>query len=608
MNLSAILPPQRNKNGQINLPEVLVNCILAACQHDEFKRLVGWKGLAVCPMGMQAWTMKFRTRSGVYGLLAEKNSTSDSDQQAALGLYYFPSPDETLLESMSLAANLAAVQDDYTQMLRQFSSRIQWATPFRIASLTFTLDAEEDALSLQMCANDCKLCIAQDGVANTDGQWIIAPGEAEEEIPAHAIATDFLLVLAATVSNSLGTPPCQFARSEVTSKGLGYDAQGNTFSTSREILTLTDVIGWGKKETVERLASSVLSTSTVSGNALNRKNLPEPIRSALFWETHDLATIADKGEHEYAFDTRPSLIVLSGFLGAGKTTFLNQILEYHAARDELVAIIQNEIGKTGVDGKLLEGDDSIIELDEGCVCCTLAGNLSKGIEQLKSQFSPKVIVLETTGLANPFNILGELGTLRPLVRLDSITTLVDAENAPTLLSESDIARNQIKAADTIIINKCDLISEYEQQVLTERLCTLNSRALMVKTKHGAINPGTLYDFDPLTQLAAGLLPSPLTSPQHTHAMEGFISRRFVFNEKLLRDELLNTLQSLPKEIFRLKGIIKLADDDQPNVVQYVSGRYEVSHLGSEFVDESFLVAIGRDMDLSILEKLERRYA
>lgn len=608
MNLSAILPPQRNKNGQLNLPEVLVNCILAACQHDEFKRLVGWKGLAVCPMGMQAWTMKFRTRSGVYGLLAEQNSESDSDQQAALGLYYFPSPDEQLLESMSLAANHAVVQDDYTQMLRQFSSRIQWAAPFRIASLTFTLGAEEDALSLQMCADDCKLCIAQDGIATNDGQWIIAPGEAEEEIPAHAIATDFLLVLAAAVSNSLGTPPCQFARNEVASKGLGYDTQGNTFSTSREILTLTDVLGWGKKETVERLASPVLSTSTVSGNASNRKTLPEPVRSALFWETHDLAAIADKGEHEYAFDTRPSLIVLSGFLGAGKTTFLNQILEYHAARDELVAIIQNEIGKTGVDGKLLEGDDSIIELDEGCVCCTLAGNLSKGIEQLKSQFSPKVIVLETTGLANPFNILGELGTLRPHVRLDSITTLVDAENAPALLSESDIARNQIKAADTIIINKCDLISEHEQQALTERLCTLNNRALMVKTKHGAINPGTLYDFDPLTQLAAGLLPSPLTSPQHTHAMEGFTSRRFIFSKTLLRDELLNTLQLLPKEIFRLKGIVKIAEDDQPNVVQYVSGRYEISHLGSEFVDESFLVAIGRDMDLSILEKLERGHA
>lgn len=604
MNLSSILPPQRNKDRQINLPEVLVNCILAACQHDEFKRLVGWKGLAVCPRGMQAWTMKFRTRPGVYGLLAEQNLENDSDQQAALGLYYFPSSDEPLLESMSLAANHAVLQDDYTDTLRQFSSRTQWAAPFRIASFTFALGADEDALSLQMCADDCKLCIAQDGVATTNGQWIIAPGEAEEEIPAHAIATDFLLVLAAAVSNSLGMPPCLCSRSEVASKGLGYDAQGNKFSISREILTLTDFLGWGQKETVDRFASPILSKSTVSGSAANKENLPEPIRSALFWETHDLAAIADKGEHKYAFDTRPSLIVLSGFLGAGKTTFLNQILEYHAARDELVAIIQNEIGKTGVDGKLLEGDDSIIELDEGCVCCTLAGNLSKGIEQLKSQFNPKVIVLETTGLANPFNILGELGTLRPLVRLDSITALVDAENAPALLSESDIARNQVKAADTIIINKCDLISENDLQVLAEHLNTLNSRALVVKTKYGAINPGTLYDFDPLTQLAAGLLPCPLSSPQHTHAMEGFTSRRFVIRKSLTRDDLLDMLQSLPKEIFRLKGIVKIAEDDQPNVVQYVSGRYELSHLGKEFVEESFLVAIGRDMDLSLLEKLE----
>ncbi|MFO7596393.1 MAG: GTP-binding protein, partial [Desulfocurvibacter africanus] len=573
------------------MPRMLVNCLLAACQHDKFKRLVGWKGMAVCPRGKQAWTMKLRARPGVFGLCSEQESADAAGQRAILGLYYFPAPDEPLLDSMSLSANHAAVQETYMDSLRRYSADEQWAVPFRMGSLSVALGQDESSFALQLRADDRKLCIARDGVATMDGRWVIAPGEAEEDIPAHAIAMDFMLVLAAAVSNSLEVPPCWFNRTETPAKVLAYDATGSRFSISREVTTVTDSLGWGGRETAERLAFPIFPEHTTSGSERDRESLPDPLGNALFWETHDLDAIARKGEHHYAFDTRPSLIVLSGFLGAGKTTFLNQLLEYHAARDELVAIIQNEIGKTGVDGRLLEGDDSIVELDEGCVCCTLAGNLSRGIEQLKSRFNPKVIVLETTGLANPFNLLGEIEKLRPLARLESITTLVDAKNAPALLAESDIARNQVKAADILILNKCDLVSEEEQEALTRDLHALNSRALLVKTAHGVINPGTLYDSDPLAQNVSGLPPSPLTPFHHTHAMEGFTSRHFSFRSPLSREDLLGILQSLPKGVFRLKGIVTLTESNEPEVVQYVSGRYELSRLGSAFDDASFLVAI-----------------
>jgi len=587
---------------------MLVNCLLAACQHDEFKRLVGWKGMAVCPRGKQAWTMKVRSRPGVFGLCTAESDADEHGQHATVDLFYFPDPDEPLLETMSLAANHAAAHPDYTDTLRQFSTDDFWAMPFYIGMLSVSLGADEDAFSMRLQSVSQKLCIAQDGVAISEGQWLIKPGEAEEDIPAHAIAADFVLVLAAAVSNSLGEAPCLFSRDETPAAAMGYDAEGNHFSIDRDIFTVTDAFGWGERDTLESLAFSNLSQCTCSGSPDDRKALPDAIRNALFWETNDLAAIAQKGEHPHAFDKRPSLIILSGFLGAGKTTFLNQLLEYHAARDELVAIIQNEIGKTGVDGKLLEGDDSIVELDEGCVCCTLAGNLSRGMEQLTARFNPKVIVLETTGLANPFNILNEIEKLRPLARLDSITTLVDAQNGPDLLEESDIARNQVKAADTILLNKCDLVSETELDALTETVRTLNKRAQLVRTEHGTINPGTIYDTDLLTQNSTGILPAPITASHHTHAMEGFTSRRFAFNIPLSRKDLVEVIESLPAEVFRLKGIVKLEDSDEPAVVQYVAGRYELSSLGSPFDDESFLVAIGRDMDLSILENLERSCA
>ncbi|WP_421899424.1 GTP-binding protein [Maridesulfovibrio sp.] len=608
MNLSAILPPRRGSNHQINMPDMLVNCLLVACQHDEFKRLLGWKGMAVCPRGEKAWTMKLRTRPGVFGLCTENEDANDDGFFASLGLYYFPEENEDLLESMSLAANISVVQEDYIESIRRFSSDEDWAAPFRIATVLTGLNKGEKAFTLKFSAEQTKVSISQDGIATQDGQWIINPGEIEENIPAHAIAMDFLLVLAAAISNSLEVPPSGFYRKETPGKATIYDSMGNKFPSSHEATTINDALNWGERGAATSLAFPQLPEFCAQGNTETRADLPAPVGEALFWETHDLAAMEVKGNHNYAFDKRPSLIVLSGFLGAGKTTFLNQLLEYHASRDELVAIIQNEIGQTGVDGKLLEGDDSIVELDEGCVCCTLAGNLSKGIEQLKARFNPKVIVLETTGLANPFNILNEIETLRPLVRLDSVTTLVDAENGPQLLADSDIARNQVKAADVIILNKCDLVSQEEQESLAKLLTTLNKRALLVNTINSAINPGNIYDSDPRTHHFGGISLCPLTPPQHTHAMEGFTSRRFAFNKPLSREDLHHLMTSLPNEVFRLKGIVNVSGSDDPEVVQYVSGRYEFSSFSGDFNDDGFLVAIGRDMELEILEQLERNYS
>jgi G3E family GTPase len=335
--------------------------------------------------------------------------------------------------------------------------------------------------------------------------------------------------------------------------------------------------------------------------ALAGADQPEDIRTALWWRTHDLAALAAQGEHAAAFDMRPRLIVLSGFLGAGKTTFLNQLLEYHAARDEMVAIIQNEIGETGVDGKLLQGDDSIVELDEGCVCCTLAGSLARGIERLMASYSPETIVLEATGLANPFNLLDEIGQLRHLVRFDSVTTLVDAANA-AVLDDTDIARNQVRAADIILVNKCDLVSTEALATLKQRIRDLNSRAPLVETTHAQMNPGLLYNDDP-TQAAPGLMPSVPEHSHGSHTDEGFSAARFTYDAPLPRAALTQALSVCPADIFRIKGIVRCSDAQEPLVVQYVAGRYDITPLGDGFDDTSFLVAIGRNPQASGLDRL-----
>lgn len=605
MNLSSILPPLRPKGQPVDTPVLLLNSLLAACRHNEFKRLVGWKGMAVCPRGTVAWTMKLRGRPGVYGLLAEATGLDEFSRNAKIGLYYFPEEDEPLLEHMSLAANLAATQPDYIARVRTFSTSLEWAAPFRIGTVSVHLLRNETALAIQVQALDRKICIAKDGVTTESGEWVIAPEAPEEDFPAHDITTDVFLVIGAAVSNSLASSPARYAREEQPSMIPGYTRNGERIHFDKTNTVITDTLVWGEDDSARRLASHLLKKDALTPDQVGA--MPQAIASALLWKTHDLTTLGSDAEYAYAFDTRPRLIVLSGFLGAGKTTFLNQLLEYHASRDEIVAIIQNEVGQTGVDGKLLEGDDSIVEIDEGCVCCTLAGNLSKGIEQLKTRFNPRVIVLESTGLANPFNILKELDTLRSLARLDSVTTLVDAVNAQQLLDTSDIAMNQVKAADIILLNKCDLVTDQERASLFHRLRTLNSRAHIAETEYAAINPATLYDSDPLEHDAPGLQSISTPCPRHIHAMEEFTSRRFTFDAPLNREALIRTLDLLPPEVFRLKGIVSLIGHDHAQVVQYVAGRHELSSLGKKFEDQSFLVAIGKNMNLSPLAALQEAH-
>lgn len=561
--------------------------------------------MAVCPRGTVAWTMKLRCRPGVYGLLAEATGVDELSRNAKIGLYYFPAEDEPLLEHMSLAANLAATQADYIARVRTFSTSLERAVPFRIGAVSIHLLRNETALAIQAQALDRKICIAKDGVTTESGEWVIARGAPEEDFPAHDITTDVFLVIGAAISNSLASSPARYAREKQPSMIPGYTRNGERIHFDKTNTVITDTLVWGEDDSARRLAYNLLKKDALTPDQVDA--MPQIIASALLWKTHDLTTLGSDAEYAYAFDTRPRLIVLSGFLGAGKTTFLNQLLEYHASRDEIVAIIQNEVGQTGVDGKLLEGDDSIVEIDEGCVCCTLAGNLSKGIEQLKTRFNPKVIVLESTGLANPFNILKELDTLRSLARLDSVTTLVDAVNAQQLLDTSDIAMNQVKAADIILMNKCDLVSDQERASLFHRLRTLNSRAHIAETEYAAINPATLYDADPFEQDAPRLLSMSASCPRHIHAMEGFTSRRFTFDAPLDREALIRTLDLLPSDVFRLKGIVSLTGHDHAQVVQYVAGRHELSSLGRKFEDQSFLVAIGKNMNLSPLAALQEAH-
>jgi G3E family GTPase len=152
--------------------------------------------------------------------------------------------------------------------------------------------------------------------------------------------------------------------------------------------------------------------------------------------------------------------VLTGFLGAGKTTLLNYILKEQT--DYRFGVIINEIGEVGIDGKLVETQtEDVVELSNGCVCCTVRKDLVKGVQKLLKKDHLDYILIETTGVADPGPVAQtflNIPQLQQYARLDSIITVVDAEHVLAQLREAEVAREQIALADFILINKVDLVS------------------------------------------------------------------------------------------------------------------------------------------------------
>lgn len=181
--------------------------------------------------------------------------------------------------------------------------------------------------------------------------------------------------------------------------------------------------------------------------------------------------------------------IITGFLGSGKTTLLNHIL---TNQDGLkTAVLVNEFGEVGIDNDLLitTGDDNMVELSNGCICCTINNDLLEAVYKVLER-SDKIdyLVVETTGLADPLPVaLTFLGTeLRDLTRLDSIVTVVDAENYSLDLFNSQAAYNQIAYGDIILLNKMDVVEEADADLLEVKLRDIKEDARILRTDHSNV--------------------------------------------------------------------------------------------------------------------------
>jgi G3E family GTPase len=311
--------------------------------------------------------------------------------------------------------------------------------------------------------------------------------------------------------------------------------------------------------------------------------------------------------------------VLTGYLGAGKTTLLNRILsENHGKK---YAVIVNEFGEIGIDNDLIIGaDEEVFEMNNGCVCCTVRGDLVRILEGLmkrKGKFD--AIIVETTGLADPAPVAQTFFVdedVQKNARLDAVVTVADAKWLSARLKDAPEAKNQIAFADVIVLNKTDLVSKAELNEVEARIRAINPYAKLHRTERCQVALSDVlergaFDLDRILELEPEFLDAG-DGHDHDHGHshgglkhyhdEDMQSLSLRSSKPLDATKFMPWLQNLVasegQKILRSKGILAFSGDDDRYVFQGVhmmlEGDYQRAWKDDE-ARESRLVFIGREL-------------
>lgn len=297
--------------------------------------------------------------------------------------------------------------------------------------------------------------------------------------------------------------------------------------------------------------------------------------------------------------------VLTGYLGAGKTTLLNRILTYEHGKK--VAVIINEFGEVGIDNQLVvDADEEIFEMNNGCICCTVRGDLIRIIGNLmKRRDKFDHLVIETTGLADPAPVIQTFfvdDEVQNQTHLDAVVTVVDTRHIWQHW-EADEAIEQIAFADVILLNKIDLVTEAELAELEQRIRSMNAIARINRTRDAQIDMDAIlgiraFDLTNALQIDPDFLNETAHEHDETVGSVALVESSAVDGRKLNQwlDEL---LRNQGTDIFRMKGILNIAGEDCRFVFQGVhmlfDGRQDRPWRPDE-TRKNELVFIGRNLD------------
>ena len=308
--------------------------------------------------------------------------------------------------------------------------------------------------------------------------------------------------------------------------------------------------------------------------------------------------------------------IISGFLGSGKTTLLNHILKNQVGIK--TAVLVNEFGEIGIDNELIiESSEDMIELNNGCICCTINGELLNTVSKvLERSENLDYLIVETTGLADPLPVAMTFaaGNLREKVRLDSIITLIDAENFDFNLERSSVAYSQILYGDILLLNKCDLVSEGHLKKIENSINEIKKEPRILRSINSEVGLETiisvgLFETDNFTSKKniqnVEEDSSDHSSHSHDHSshshdlnnIEGFTSISFKTSEPFSLRKFQYFLDNqISENVFRAKGILWFMESERKHIFHLSGKRFSLDD--DEWTNEKSnkIVLIGKDLD------------
>ena len=262
-------------------------------------------------------------------------------------------------------------------------------------------------------------------------------------------------------------------------------------------------------------------------------------------------------------------LVVSGFLGSGKTTLVRHLLQDAQRTGERIAVVSNEFGELGIDQALLgEGEEAYVELEGGCVCCKLSDELRDTLQMLWEKVQPDKIIVETSGVALPYDT--QLNFWRPPVRDwvddDMAVVVVNAEQLHQRIELEGTFEDQVSSADLLVLNKIDLVPSADLAALEQALAAMAPDCPIVHCKHGQLPPELLFTPDPRRLARRTQEPVP-----HPHSHEHFETEEMRFS-RTSKEEVVSTLRELGA--LRAKGFVDTTKGVM--LVQGVGRRIELS--------------------------------
>ena len=305
--------------------------------------------------------------------------------------------------------------------------------------------------------------------------------------------------------------------------------------------------------------------------------------------------------------------VLTGYLGSGKTTLLNRVLTgNHGKR---YAVVVNEFGEIGIDNDLIvNSDEEIFEMNNGCICCTVRGDLIRilqGLMKRRGKFDG--ILVETTGLADPAPVAQTFfvdDDVRRKTRLDAIVTVVDSRHFLDEVDRAPEAEEQIAFADVILLNKTDLVSSKDLAKVEARIRKINAYARLHRTERCGIELSEVLGRSAFDLQRIVALEPEFLNEAHAHAHDESVTSLSLIAERPLDPgKVLPWIQGVTQrfgtDILRMKGILSMQDDPDRFVIQGVHMLLEGDHQRAWAPSEkreSRLVFIGRNLPSEILRE------